>query len=285
MTRDRLTGALMVVVGVSLIATLEGISKILMQSLAPTQVFAGRFIVHLLLLSPFIIWTYRCRLWRDFNPRIQIFRGACLAVSVFLFVLALSQMPLARAIALVAVSPFVVALLSFIMLGERVRMLNIIFIGGGFGGVLLIARPDIGLDWHNLIAVLSGVCYALFIIFSRKISAAVPGMVSSLYVAIAAVVMVLPFLLLTEIKSLSAEDIQLFILAGGMSAGAHYFMARAFTFAEASFLSLFVYWELAAAIIVGFLFHGDIPDIRDWGGICIITVCGIMMILVGRRLN
>ena len=283
MAQNRLIGALMVVAGVSLIATLEGVSKTLMESLSPLQVFAGRFAAHFVVLSPFIMFTYRRRLFNEFNPRTQIFRSACLAVSVFLFIIALSKMPLARAIALVAVSPFIVAALSPAILGERVRILNLIFVCGGFGGVLLIARPDIGLDWHNMLGIASGACYALFMILSRKMPAAVPGMVSSLYISITSIILILPVLLFVEMKPLNADEIMVFLLMGVMSACAHYFMARAFTFAEASFLSLFVYWELAAAVIVGFLLHGDLPDIRDWAGIFTIIICGIMMILCGRK--
>ncbi|MGI9306793.1 MAG: hypothetical protein ACR2P5_05750 [Gammaproteobacteria bacterium] len=58
----------------------------------------------------------------------------------------------------------------------------------------------------------------------------------------------MPFLPLAEIKPADGGVIAVFLLMGGMSA-------------LAAFLSLFVYWEIAAGVIVGFAMHGEIPDI------------------------
>lgn len=282
--QNRPLGALMVLAATTLIASLEGISKSLIGGgLPPVQVFALRFLAHFIILAPFVVYTYRRRLLAEFNTRPQILRSVFLAVSLFLFILALAKMPLARAIALVSVSPFIVAALSPAMLGERVRVINFVFICGGFGGVLLIARPDIGLDWGNILAVGSGAFYALFMIFSRKLPAKAPGLVSSLHVSVTILILVSPVVLFSELMPLTGGQAAAFLLLGAMSACAHYFMARAFSFAEASFLSLFVYWELAAAVIVGFLLHGDIPDGRDWGGIFIIIVCGVAVVWAGRK--
>ncbi len=279
----RALGALMVVAGMTLIVLCEGVGKNLMQTLPPLQVFFGRFSAHLFVLAPFAAFACRGGLFSEFNPRAQILRGGLLAASVFLFMLAVSEIPLARASALVAVSPFVVAALSFALLGERVNAVNLICIAAGFGGVLLIARPDIGLEWHNISCIASGVLYALFMLVSRKFSGGAPGVARSLYVALAATALSLPLLAFVEIKPVSGGALAAFLLIGCMSALAHYLMARAFDFAPAAFLAPFANWEIAAAVVIGFAMHGDIPDIRDWIGIAVIVSCGLVLVLRGKK--
>ena len=112
----RILGALMTIGAMTLIPTADGIGKNMMDSLPPLQVICGRFVAHFLWVAPFVIFRYRAKLFNQFNPRGQFIRAAFLFLSVFLYMLSLSEIPLARAIALVTIAPFVVAALSFVAL-------------------------------------------------------------------------------------------------------------------------------------------------------------------------
>lgn len=275
-------GALLVVGAMTLIPLGDGIIKNLMASLPPLEVMFGRFAAHFLWVAPFVIFRHRGKLIHEFHPRAQIIRGALLSAAFLFFVLSISVIPLARAVALFTVSPFIVAALSFAVLGERVRASHFIYIAGGFGGVLLIARPDAGLEWHNILAIISGVLYAGFLLASRKLPAA-PAEVGSFYAAAVGAAIFLPLMFFVEIKPPSIGEIGLFAFIGGIIALAHYLLILAFSYARAAFLAMFTYWEIAAAVIVGWLLHGDIPDAHEWLGIAVIVSCGIMMILHGEK--
>ncbi len=281
-SEKRLLGALLMVGAFTLIPLGEGIGKSLMASLPPLEVMCGRFTAHFLWLAPFVIFRHREKLIHEFHPRAQIIRGAFLSVAILFFVLSISVIPLARAVALSLVAPFIVAALSFAVLGERVRASHFICIAGGFGGVLLIARPDAGLEWHNIFAIICGVFYALFLLASRKLPAAPPE-VGSFYVAAVGAAALLPLMFFVETKPPGAGEIAFFAVIGGVIALAHYLLALAFKYAKAAFLSLFTYWEIAAAVIIGLILHGDIPDAREWLGIAVIVFCGIMMALHGEK--
>ena len=275
----RVLGALMIVGAMTLLPMGDGIGKSLMDSLPPLQVVCGRFVAHFLWVAPFVIFYYRRRLLSEFNSRAQVFRAVLLFASALLFFLSIAEIPLARAIALFASAPFVVAALSFALLGERVRVAGVLCIVGGFGGVLCIARPDADWQWHNILAISAGVVYALFLLISRKYAGAAPPMVGSFYVGAVGGAILLFLMLFVDTVPPDNGQIASFALMGGLTALAHYFLARAFDFARAVFLSLFTYWEIAAGVIIGFLLHGDIPDIRDWIGIAVITAFGMALIV------
>ena len=274
-------GALMIIGAFTLLPLGEGIGKSLMASLPPLEVMCGRFTAHFLWLAPFVIFRHRGKLIREYHPRAQIIRASLLSASILFFVLSISVIPLARAIALTMVSPFIVTALSFAVLGERVRAAHLICIVGGFSGVLLIARPDIGLEWHNMFAIISGVLYACFLLASRKLPSAPPE-VGSFYIGLVGMTALLPLMFFIETKPPSIGEIALFAVIGGVIALAHYFLVLAFKYAKAVFLALFTYWELPAAVIIGLILHGDIPDFRDWIGIVVIMFFGVALIMRDR---
>lgn len=282
-TERRVLGALLVVVAMSFTGLSEGLAKSLMLSHSPQQVVWARFAAQFLLLAPFIIFRYRGKLLNEFNPRMQILRATPMVLAALLFGFSIAVIPLGRAVALFTVAPFIVALLSFAMLGERVRAAGFVCIAGGFGGVLLIARPDGDLEWGNILAIASGVAFAFYQLVSRKISGNAPAAVGGFFVAFTAAVGLAVFLPFINITSFTAEEFAILAGMGALNAFVHYSLIRAFDFAPAAFLSLFTYWEIAAAVIVGFLLHGDIPDLRDWTGIVVIVVFGIAMILQENR--
>ena len=281
-SEKRLLGASLVICAMTLIILGEGIGKSLMESLPPLEVMFGRFVAHFLLLSPFVIFRYRGKLLREFHPRAQIIRAALLVSSIMLFVLSISAIPLARAVALISVAPFIVAALSFAVLGERVRFAQFVCIAGGFGGVILIARPDAGLEWHNILALISSGFYAGFLLASRKLPAA-PAEVGSLYVAMVGTAALLPMLFFIDTKPPSIGETALFAFIGAIIALAHCLLVLAYNYARAAFLAIFAYSEIAGAVIFGWLLHGDIPDAREWLGIAVIVVSGVMMVLHGEK--
>ena len=64
---------------------------------------------------------------------------------------------------------------------------------------------------------------------------------------------------------------------GLVGATGHYFMARAFAYADASIISPFLYWQLLGAVVVGFWLFGDLPDSWTWIGAAMIVVAGLFL--------
>ena len=69
----------------------------------------------------------------------------------------------------------------------------------------------------------------------------------------------------------------LFIVMGMLGAAGHFVLIRAFEYAPASVLAPFVYAQLVAVLILGYLVFGAFPDAASLTGMAIIVASGIWM--------
>ena len=101
-------------------------------------------------------------------------RGFVIAAAAFLFFFGLSVIPIAEAVAIAFIAPLLVPPIARVLLGERMRALNIIACGVGFLGVLItvtgrdpaLASPE---RTEGIAAVLvSAVLYAVSVVLLRQ---------------------------------------------------------------------------------------------------------------------
>ena len=86
------------------------------------------------------------------------------------FVIATKLTTAANAIFLQLTAPVYVALLSGWILGERVRVLDWVITGIILSGMLLFFGDNLTVDgfWGNICAIISAICWAIFVLFSRR---------------------------------------------------------------------------------------------------------------------
>ena len=66
------------------------------------------------------------------------------------------------------------------------------------------------------------------------------------------------------------------LTAAGMVGGlGHYFVVKAFQFAQASMLAPVAYGQIIGATVLGFFVFGELPDAWTWLGTSIIIGCGL----------
>jgi drug/metabolite transporter (DMT)-like permease len=96
--------------------------------------------------------------------------GVGFAGALFTFVIATKLTTAANAIFLQLTAPIYVALLSGWILGERVRVLDWVITGIIISGMLLFFGDNLTIDsyWGNISAIISAICWALFVLFSRR---------------------------------------------------------------------------------------------------------------------
>ena len=83
------------------------------------------------------------------------------ALSLFLFTISLRHIPLASAVVLAYHSPMLVALMSLLMIGERIGSLQLIAALTGFGGVVVMTSPSLeAQNWIILLPILVAVIIA-----------------------------------------------------------------------------------------------------------------------------
>ena len=75
----------------------------------------------------------------------------------------------------------------------------------------------------------------------------------------------------------------LFVATGAVGALGHGLLIRAFDHAPASTLAPFVYLQIVAAIGLGWLVFGNLPDAWALAGMALVTGTGAVMALAQRR--
>lgn len=261
-----------------LTASLSGaLLKLMSGELNIAMMTAGRYTGYLAVLLPIAAWRYGAQVVHPPQWQAQFIRAVLILGATLTFVLAVMHLPLATAVAILYIYPFIVAALSPLMLGERGSTATWAGIALGFVGIIVVMRPDLGALNAGAIAGLgTGGFYALHIIFTRKVANSGPALVSNTYMAIVALALILPFAIWWW-QPLSLRQAGILLFMGGVNAVAHLLIINAFRLASAPALAPFSYAELVGASVWGFAFFGDLPDVITVIGMFIIVGSGIMV--------
>jgi len=215
---------------------------------------------------------------------LQLVRGALMATSSVMMVIAFSAMPLADATAINFAAPSIVMVLAFLFLHERVTPVRLASVMAGLVGVLLIVRP--GTSVFQPIALLplgTALAAATYQVITRKLAdedARTMLFYASVVGAIAFTAF-MPWRGLTELPPWT--DCLQFVLLGWLAAAGHFLFIRAFQQAPASGLASITYVQLVFATLFGLAIFGDFPDGWTLLGMAIITVSGLFLTLYERR--
>lgn len=272
------------VYAMALIPLLNASAKYLSRDYAIPEIvwarYAGHFFYMVIAFAP----RRGIRLLITARPMMQLLRSTLLLASTAIYFTALGYVSLPTAAAISFTGPFIVTVLSPLVLGEAVGLRRWIAVAVGFIGAVVIVRP--GLDVNNGAAFLvfgSATTSALYQLFTRKLAAHDPAETSITYIALAGFLVAsaaLPFYWKTPTIWL---DVLLFIGLGVFGGFGHYFIVRAYELAPAAFVTPFNYGQLIGAAILSFAIFGEFPDIWTWIGAAIIVGSGIFMIYRERR--
>ena len=268
----------------AIIPVMDAAAKYLSDDFHTIQLVWARYFFHILLFLPFVLWRYRARLFNPSRPRLQVLRGAMLMTSTGLFFAAIALMPLADALAVVFIYPFIITALSPLVLGEGVGPRRWIAVATGFLGALIVIRPGVGVLSAGVpFAVAAGTIYACYVLSTRKLAGSDPPLVTLTFTGLVGAVvttLVLPFFWETP----EAGDWILMLLMGFCAAVGHLCIIIAHEKATASQLAPLGYSEIISATLLGFLLFDDFPDQLTWLGIAVIVGSGVYIsVREGRR--
>lgn len=279
-------GILLMMLAVALFALLDTVVKYLGRHYpVPGLVFA-RYGVHLLVMLILLAPRRGLGLVRTSRPGIQIVRSLLLLGASFFFFTALKYLPLAEAAAIGFVTPFLVTAFSVPLLGEKVGIRRWSAVAAGFLGVLIIIRP--GAEAFSIGAIfplLMALCYSVYQILTRKISAHEDAIVSLFFTALVGTLvmsLVLPFAWVTPTTLWHGT---LVVATGCLGAFGHFVLIKALAHAPASVLAPFSYSQLLWVTLFGYLVFGDLPDLIAVLGMAVIIASGLYIAWREARLR
>jgi drug/metabolite transporter (DMT)-like permease len=233
--------------------------------------------------------------------KLELTRGMFLFFSYTTFMMGLAALPLAEVESIRFSGPLMITLLSVILLGERVEPLRWLALLVGFLGVMLIVRPgSASFNLGSVFILISVLFYALTVISTRKLqatdSSATMAYYSSLVYLAVALVLVPITLMVGEVPDAPPSLAFLFrawampslldgIILCGLGlvwAGWTYFMARAYSLAQASVAAPFEYLSLPINILWGFALWREIPTWMTLAGAALTLSSGMFILYLDR---
>ena len=286
-TDNILTGVALML-GFCLTAPLLDVAAKLASSSVPVgQITAARFIVQCALMAPFIaslgLSLHVAR--GQWLPLIS--RALLLLFATFCFITAIRVMPLADALAIVFVAPFIVLLFGKFYLGEDVGPRRIGACMVGFVGVLFVIQPSFAaFGVVALIPLGTAVAFAFYILVTRGLSRRMHPVALQFHTGLIASLFCTPILLLAQGTGSDLFDpvwptgiAWLWLFGAGFFATvSHMMMTYALSLAPSATLAPLQYFELPVATVFGYLVFHDFPNALSLMGIAIIIGAGLYMI-------
>lgn len=284
---NNIRGLFYMAFGMFLFSAVDTQAKFLTESLHPLQVAWSRQ-MGMMIGVLYLLSRYGGHILKSDHWRLQISRGVAAAGSATLFITAIKYVPLADAVAVSFIAPFLVTFLGALILKEYVGPRRWTAIAIGFIGMLIVVRPGYGV-FHPAIflVVAAATLFAARQIISRKLSSSDKTATTVSYTALASVFLLtlpLPFIWITPAWGL---ELGLLISMALIGAVAEYFVIRSLEVAHAVVLAPVHYSLLIWGTFYGWLIFDQLPDGWTWLGAAIIFTSGIYTLhrerLVGQK--
>lgn len=234
--------------------------------------------------------------------RLEYIRGVFLFLSYTTYMMGLAALPLADIATIRNSGPLMITLLSVVWLGEKVESRHWFALAAGFVGVLLIVQPGAAtFNLGSVFALIATLFYALNVMITRKLratdSSATMAYYSSLVYLLAAFVLAPLFMVVGEMPDAHPSIAFLFrawtvptlldlIIMAGLGlvwASGMYFIARAYSAAQASVAAPFEYLALPISAAWGFLLWQEVPTLATWIGAALTIGSGLYILYRERQ--
>ena len=216
--------------------------------------------------------------WKTKKIKLQLTRSLVSIIETIFFVTSFKYLSLASVHSVAALAPIFVVILSILFLKEVVEKKVWFAILIGFVGVIVILRP--GFDVFSVKSLLplgAGFFFGLYQIVTKKVSETDSDETSLFYTSLFGLVTIG---IVATIYWHPFTSLSFFLLPiiGVMMTFAHYTLIIGLGRAPASKIQPFHFTLIFWAIIYGFIFYKDIPDVPTIIGALIIALSGIFII-------
>lgn len=263
-----LRGALWLILAGLAASIMSLIVKLLGSHLDAFQIALFRALFGLLMLLPFVIAAGPAIL-KTRRPWGHLFRGIAGASGLLCTVYAVANLPLADSTAYMFTAPFFLIVLAVFFLGEKIRARRLTATAIGFTGVLVMMRPTGAIEPGALAAVLAAACYAIVIIFVKRLTQTEAAVTVLFYFCVTStLVLLVPALFVW--RQPSWTELWMLCLAGMFGSLSQSAAIRAFNAAEATAISALDYVKLLYAGAFGYFIFGEVPTGWTLAGAAII---------------
>ncbi len=279
-------GILYALIGFAMLSFGDAVIKTMAGEWPVVAVAALRFSIGAVVLSLLLLRKEGPSGFVPQKPWLQVARGLCLAFASLGFFSAIYIMPLAEAMAIAFISPVLTQIFAGLILGEKVRPIAWAASVFALAGVAVVLRPNLAeLGLAALLPLISAIFFALMMVSNR--ASAGQGSALSMQVFIAAVAA--PVLILSSVAGKlsgieqidfgwpSWEVVARCALVAFTASTAHWLAYIGTSKAGASQVAPASYVQMLVAIVMGWWWFGDVPDLLTLVGASMIISAGLLL--------
>ena len=272
----------------------DAVAKILGETVPLGQLLVVRFAVQAIILIP-MVWATKLA-WRMSGRVLQLafLRTVLHIFGIGAMYTALQYLPLADAVAIAFVMPFIMLLLGKYVLDEEVGARRLIACSVGFVGTLLVVQPSFAeVGWPALLPLVVALNFSFFMLITRKIAKETNPIGLQAVSGVMAVCIIVPLLAITTSSGIdaltlmapSAFEWTMLWAIGALGTMAHLLMTWSLRYAPSATLAPMQYLEIPIATVIGFWVFQDLPNGMAAVGIAITVTAGVYIILRERAIS
>jgi drug/metabolite transporter (DMT)-like permease len=284
--RAALTGIALTVIACALFALLDSGTKFAGHALPMLLVVWLRFVAQALVTTALVIPRQGLQALRTAHPKFQLSRAISGVLTTVFAFYCIQNMPLANFTAVWSAGPLLIVVASALLFGEKVSPARWLLLVIGLLAVITIVRPEkdgMPLGWMALAPVGVLLCGTTYQLLGSRLARLDQPTTTQLYSTWIPVLLTAP-LIPWIWQSVTDWQIWLAIAVMGICSGVgHLLLLQAFTFATPSVVSPFLYSQIGFAMLMGWLFFGQVPDGLSLTGMAIIMACGLVGIWMSVR--
>ncbi len=253
-----------------------------------------RFLVQMILTGVVIVAFDGAAALRPNQLLLNLLRGVLLAAASGVFLIAIKYVPLADALAIFFVEPFILTAMSAVFLREQVGWRRWLAIIVGFSGALLVIRPNfLEFGAVSLLPLLTATTFASYLLLNKVLSARDNSMVMQSSAGLGGCLFAAAILVFGSVAGVddlawtppaSALAVAVLIGVGVVSSFGHLLIVSAFRLAPASLLAPFQYFEIVSGAVLGYIVFNEFPEFIEWIGVAIIVASGLYILYRERQL-
>jgi drug/metabolite transporter (DMT)-like permease len=283
---EKTTGLLLALAGFTLLSVGDSIAKSMAGDWPGTAIGTLRYAFGTLGLIAILWWREGRAGFRLPSPWLHFGRGATVAFGSACFFVGLHFMPLAEATVVTFTQPLLTAIFSALFLREAAPKAAWVATALAFVGVVLVLRPSVAhLGVAAFLPLITATLMAAMMIFNRMAAGSAGLILMQFLMSAAAVPMLLGITIAGHVSGIGALQVTMptpivivkCMIMAVTATTAHALIYAATERASAALIAPMTYVQLISAVLIGWIFFGDMPDLATYGGALLIVGGGIYL--------
>lgn len=272
----------------------DALAKLLGEDFPLLQLVVFRFATQAILFVPMAVWAGTVLFPSRRIVGLTLLRACLQICGLLLMFSALRVLPLADAVAIAFVMPFLMLILGWFFLDEEVGPRRLIACAVGFAGTLMVVQPSfVAVGWSALLPIGVAFAFAFFMLVTRAMSREIDPIALQGASGLIALPLVLPFLVF-EVADVApligwvtpmGGQIWLCVALGIFGSIGHLLMTWSLRYAPSATLAPMQYLEIPVATLVGFFLFQNLPNGVAAFGIAVTIASGLYIVLRERALS